>query len=101
MIVLLAIATNIFAAFACAQFLLAFGVQWQLSWLHGVVEPLFVGGGRTKWYASEEVWDEVEGLQRYVATLAASDIQGSANVFAIAAFDLAAQDPKRRRARAY
>ena len=91
--ILLAITTNMFAAFACAQFLLAFDVQWQLSWLHGVVEPLLIGGGRTKWYASQEVWDELEGLQRYVVALAAYDIHGSTNVFATAAFDLAEQDP--------
>ena len=46
----------------------------------------------TKWYASQEVLDDVEGLQRYVAALAAHDINGSANVFAVAAFDLVAQD---------
>ena len=82
-----------FAAFSCVQFLMAFGVQWQLSWIHGASEPFWIGGGRTKSYASQEVLDEVEGLQRYVATLAARDINGSTNVFAAAAFDLAAQDP--------
>ena len=89
----LALATTMFAAFSCVQFLMAFGVQWQLSWIHGASEPFWIGGGRTKSYASQEVLDEVEGLQRYVATLAARDINGSTNVFAAAAFDLAAQDP--------
>ena len=35
----------------------------------------------------------MEGVQRYVATLAAHDLHASTNVFASAAFDLAAQNP--------
>ena len=91
MLVFLVVATNLLAALAGVQFILAFGVQWQLSWLPGFVEPLLIGGGRTKWYASPEVWDEVEGLQRYVAALAAHDLHASTNVSAIACFGLAAQ----------
>ena len=83
---LLVFAIYAVAGFVVWQFFLAFGVQYELHWQDSVP-------GSTKWYAPPEVLDELEGLQEYVAALAAHDIHGSTNAFASAPFDLAAQDP--------
>ena len=83
---LLALSTYAVAGLAVWHFLLAFGVQYELHWQDRTP-------GNTKVYASQEVVDELEGLQRYVAALAAHDIHGSTHVFASAAFDLVARDP--------
>ena len=55
-----ALATYVVAGLACLQFLLAFGVQYELHWQRSAPRG-------AKLYASREVLDEFEGLQRHVA----------------------------------
>ena len=77
---LFALGTHIVAGLALLQFLMAFGVQYEVQ------TP-------AKTYASTEVLAEIEGLQRYVAALASHDLHDSTGAFAIAAFDLDAPEP--------
>ena len=77
---LLARGAHIIAGFALLQFLMAFGVQYEVQ------TP-------AKTYASTEVLVENEGLQRYVAALASHDLHDTTGAFAIAAFDLDAPEP--------
>ena len=89
---LLALSTYAVAGLAVWHFLLAFGTQYEVQVPCLTAGPL-ASPGRFKTYASAEVLDEFEGLQRYVSALSAHDIHNSTNAFAMAAFDLVAQDP--------